>query len=105
MRCDVPWRLLSFYSPHKAWTVNSLSTYKVTAQGPKVGTGSSGLPLVPCDDIPLPLQKGSPQYQLLTVPEHSPHSTLVGSVTGTMDTDEVPNTIMYSFIAGGARQS
>uniref|UniRef100_A0A8C4MIF9 Cadherin-23 n=1 Tax=Equus asinus asinus TaxID=83772 RepID=A0A8C4MIF9_EQUAS len=45
--------------------------------------------------------KGSPQYQLLTVPEHSPHGTLVGNVTGAVDADEGPNAIVYYFIAGG----
>ncbi|KAL0615746.1 Cadherin-23 [Plecturocebus cupreus] len=44
-------------------------------------------------------------YQLLTVPEHSPCGTLVGNVTGAMDTDEGPNTIIYYFIAGGAQLS
>ncbi|XP_034876998.1 cadherin-23-like [Mirounga leonina] len=45
--------------------------------------------------------KGSPQYQLLTVPEHSPRGTLVGNVTGAMDADEGPNAIVYYFIAAG----
>ncbi|XP_021115236.1 cadherin-23 isoform X3 [Heterocephalus glaber] len=45
--------------------------------------------------------KGSPQYQLLTVPEHSPHGTLVGNVTGAVDTDEGSNAIVYYFIAAG----
>nr|XP_008515948.1 PREDICTED: cadherin-23 [Equus przewalskii] len=45
--------------------------------------------------------KGSPQYQLLTVPEHSPHGTLVGNVTGAVDADEGPNAIVYYFIAAG----
>lgn len=49
-----------------------------------------------------PLQKGNPQYQLLTVPEHSPHGTLVGNVTGAVDADEGPNAIVYYFIAGGS---
>ncbi|KAK2098486.1 Cadherin-23 [Saguinus oedipus] len=49
--------------------------------------------------------KGSPQYQLLTVPEHSPRGTLVGNVTGAVDADEGPNAIVYYFIAGGAQQS
>lgn len=103
--CFTPLRLQWFYSPHKAWTVNSLRTYIVTAQGPETGTGSLGLPLAPCEDIPLPPQKGSPQYQLLTVPEHSPRGTLVGNVTGAVDADEGPNAIVYYFIAGGAGQS
>lgn len=55
-----------------------------------------------CVGPSLPLQKGSPQYQLLTVPEHSPRGTLVGNVTGAVDADEGPNAIVYYFIAGGA---
>ncbi|XP_028018763.2 cadherin-23 [Balaenoptera acutorostrata] len=43
--------------------------------------------------------KGSPQYQLMTVPEHSPPGTLVGNVTGAVDADEGPNAIVYYFIA------
>nr|XP_044993449.1 cadherin-23 [Jaculus jaculus] len=45
--------------------------------------------------------KGSPQYQLLTVPEHSPRGTLVGNVTGAVDADEGPNAVVYYFIAAG----
>ncbi|XP_045147166.1 cadherin-23 isoform X3 [Echinops telfairi] len=45
--------------------------------------------------------KGSPQYQLLMVPEHSPRGTLVGNVTGAVDADEGPNAIVYYFIAAG----
>ncbi|XP_024595528.1 cadherin-23 isoform X8 [Neophocaena asiaeorientalis asiaeorientalis] len=45
--------------------------------------------------------KGSPQYQLMTVPEHSPRGTLVGNVTGAVDADEGPNAIVYYFIAAG----
>lgn len=56
----------------------------------------------PVMTYPSPLQKGSPQYQLLTVPEHSPHGTLVGNVTGAVDADEGPNAIVYYFIAGGS---
>ncbi|XP_045882688.1 cadherin-23 isoform X2 [Meles meles] len=48
--------------------------------------------------------KGSPQYQLLTVPEHSPRGTLVGNVTGAVDADEGPNAIVYYFIAAGNEQ-
>lgn len=70
------------------------------ASSPLVGAGSRALP--PCDGIPLSLQKGSPQYQLLTVPEHSPRGTLVGNVTGAVDADEGSNAIVYYFIAGGA---
>lgn len=55
----------------------------------------------PCEDTRLSLQKGSPQYQLLTVPEHSPRGTLVGNVTGAVDADEGSNAIVYYFIAGG----
>ncbi|XP_042546062.1 cadherin-23 isoform X4 [Dipodomys spectabilis] len=45
--------------------------------------------------------KGSPQYQLLTIPEHSPRGTLVGNVTGAVDADEGSNAIVYYFIAAG----
>ncbi|XP_057164478.1 cadherin-23 [Ursus arctos] len=45
--------------------------------------------------------KGSPQYQLLTVPEHSPRGTLVGNVTGAVDADEGPNAVVYYSIAAG----
>uniref|UniRef100_A0A5F9CWR8 Cadherin related 23 n=1 Tax=Oryctolagus cuniculus TaxID=9986 RepID=A0A5F9CWR8_RABIT len=45
--------------------------------------------------------KGSPQYQLLTVPEHAPRGTLVGNVTGAVDADEGSNAIVYYFIAAG----
>ncbi|XP_027714227.1 cadherin-23 isoform X5 [Vombatus ursinus] len=45
--------------------------------------------------------KGSPQYQLLSVPEHSQPGTLVGNVTGAVDADEGPNAIVYYFIAAG----
>lgn len=55
-------------------------------------------------DLPLPCRKGSPQYQLLTVPEHSPRGTLVGNVTGAVDADEGSNAIVCYFIAGGAWQ-
>lgn len=54
-------------------------------------------------DIPLPLQRGRPQFQLLTVPEHSPRGTLVGNVTGAVDADVGSNAVVYYFIAGGAR--
>ncbi|XP_056655278.1 cadherin-23 isoform X1 [Monodelphis domestica] len=45
--------------------------------------------------------KGSPQYQLLSVPEHSQPGTLVGNITGAVDADEGPNAIVYYFIAAG----
>uniref|UniRef100_A0A8C0XQH5 Cadherin-23 n=1 Tax=Castor canadensis TaxID=51338 RepID=A0A8C0XQH5_CASCN len=45
--------------------------------------------------------KGSPQYQLLTMPEHSPRGTLVGNVTGAVDADEGTNAVVYYFIAAG----
>ncbi|XP_064125746.1 cadherin-23 isoform X4 [Loxodonta africana] len=48
--------------------------------------------------------KGSPQYQLLTVPEHSPRGTLVGNVTGAVDADEGSNAIVYYFIAAGNKE-
>lgn len=50
-------------------------------------------------------ERRSPQYQLLTVPEHSPRGTLVGNVTGAVDADEGPNAIVYYFIAGGVHRA
>lgn len=46
-------------------------------------------------------QKDSPQYQALSVPEHSRPGTVVGNVTGAVDADEGSNAIVYYFIAGG----
>lgn len=46
-------------------------------------------------------QKDSPQYQALSVPEHSQPGTVVGNVTGAVDADEGSNAIVYYFIAGG----
>lgn len=68
---------------------------------PTKGTAWGPPTLASCGPLS-PLQKGSPQYQLLTVPEHSPRGTLVGNVTGAVDADEGPNAIVYYFIAGGA---
>ncbi|KAK2504422.1 hypothetical protein MC885_006355, partial [Smutsia gigantea] len=45
--------------------------------------------------------RGSPQFQLLTVPEHSPRGTLVGNVTGAVDADVGSNAVVYYFIAAG----
>lgn len=70
--------------------------------GPPGKTWKLSLPLASWDDNPFLLQKGSPQYQLLSVPEHSPRGTLVGNVTGAVDADEGLNAIVYYFIAGGA---
>lgn len=78
---------------HETRAINSLGTPRVTVQGPQAWL---------CDDALFSLQKGRPQYQLLTVPEHSPRGTLVGNVTGAVDADEGPNAIVYYFIAGGA---
>lgn len=46
-------------------------------------------------------QRDSPQYQALSVPEHSRPGTVVGNVTGAVDADEGSNAIVYYFIAGG----
>ncbi|OWK56059.1 Cadherin-23 [Lonchura striata] len=46
--------------------------------------------------------KDSPQYQALSVPEHSRPGTVVGNVTGAVDADEGSNAIVYYFIAGGS---
>ncbi|XP_038600149.1 cadherin-23 isoform X5 [Tachyglossus aculeatus] len=48
--------------------------------------------------------RGSPQYQLLSVAEHSQPGTVVGNVTGAVDADEGPNAIVYYFIAAGNRE-
>jgi len=45
-------------------------------------------------------QRDSPQYQALSVPEHSQPGTVVGNVTGAVDADEGSNAIVYYFIAG-----
>ncbi|XP_053927221.1 cadherin-23 isoform X2 [Cuculus canorus] len=49
--------------------------------------------------------KDSPQYQALSVPEHSQPGTVVGNVTGAVDADEGSNAIVYYFIADGNRES
>lgn len=84
------------------WAVNSLSTTKVLPWAPWQELAAQAFPQPPVMASPSLLQKGSPQYQLLTVPEHSPHGTLVGNVTGAVDADEGPNAIVYYFIAGRA---
>ncbi|KFP03887.1 Cadherin-23, partial [Calypte anna] len=45
--------------------------------------------------------RDSPQYQALSVPEHSLPGTVVGNVTGAVDADEGSNAIVYYFIAAG----
>uniref|UniRef100_A0A663N5R5 Cadherin related 23 n=1 Tax=Athene cunicularia TaxID=194338 RepID=A0A663N5R5_ATHCN len=45
--------------------------------------------------------RDSPQYQALSVPEHSRPGTVVGNVTGAVDADEGSNAIVYYFIAAG----
>ncbi|XP_043375430.1 cadherin-23 isoform X5 [Dermochelys coriacea] len=49
--------------------------------------------------------RGSPQFQALSVPEHSRPGTIVGNVTGAMDADEGSNAIVYYFIAAGNREN
>ncbi|NXT17396.1 CAD23 protein, partial [Syrrhaptes paradoxus] len=49
--------------------------------------------------------RDSPQYQALSVPEHSQPGTVVGNVTGAVDADEGSNAIIYYFIAAGNRES
>ncbi|XP_067408764.1 cadherin-23 isoform X1 [Emydura macquarii macquarii] len=49
--------------------------------------------------------RGSPQYQALSLPEHSPPGTIVGNVTGAVDADEGSNAIVYYFIAAGNREN
>ncbi|XP_044881399.1 cadherin-23 isoform X12 [Mauremys mutica] len=49
--------------------------------------------------------RGSPQYQALSVPEHSHPGTIVGNVTGAVDADEGSNAIVYYFIAAGNREN
>uniref|UniRef100_A0A8C5U7Y6 Cadherin-23 n=1 Tax=Malurus cyaneus samueli TaxID=2593467 RepID=A0A8C5U7Y6_9PASS len=48
--------------------------------------------------------KDSPQYQALSVPEHSRPGTVVGNVTGAVDADEGSNAIVYYFIAAGNQE-
>uniref|UniRef100_A0A803VIU0 Cadherin-23 n=1 Tax=Ficedula albicollis TaxID=59894 RepID=A0A803VIU0_FICAL len=49
--------------------------------------------------------RDSPQYQALSVPEHSRPGTVVGNVTGAVDADEGSNAIVYYFIAAGNQES
>ncbi|XP_034291652.1 cadherin-23 isoform X2 [Pantherophis guttatus] len=49
--------------------------------------------------------KGSPLYQVLSVPEHSRPGTVVGNVTGAVDADEGANAIVYYYIAAGNREN
>ncbi|XP_039176466.1 cadherin-23 isoform X10 [Crotalus tigris] len=49
--------------------------------------------------------KGSPIYQVLSVPEHSCPGTVVGNVTGAVDADEGANAIVYYFVAAGNREN
>ncbi|XP_075279271.1 cadherin-23 isoform X3 [Opisthocomus hoazin] len=49
--------------------------------------------------------RDSPQYQVLSVPEHSQPGTVVGNVTGAVDADEGSNAIVYYFIAAGNREN
>ncbi|NWZ91402.1 CAD23 protein, partial [Nesospiza acunhae] len=49
--------------------------------------------------------RDSPQYQALSVPEHSRPGTVVGNVTGAVDADEGSNAIIYYFIAAGNQES
>ncbi|XP_057885306.1 cadherin-23 [Melospiza georgiana] len=49
--------------------------------------------------------RDSPQFQALSVPEHSPPGTVVGNVTGAVDADEGSNAIVYYFIAAGNEES
>ncbi|NXN10050.1 CAD23 protein, partial [Indicator maculatus] len=49
--------------------------------------------------------RDSPQYQMLSVPEHSLPGTVVGNVTGAVDADEGSNAIVYYFIAAGNQES
>ncbi|XP_061303855.1 cadherin-23 isoform X3 [Pezoporus flaviventris] len=59
------------------------------------------------DNEPLFLRppKDSPQYQVLSVPEHSRPGTVVGNVTGAVDADEGSNAIVYYFIADGNQEN
>ncbi|ETE62569.1 Cadherin-23, partial [Ophiophagus hannah] len=50
-------------------------------------------------------EKGSPLYQVLSVPEHSRPGTVVGNVTGAVDADEGTNAIVYYYIAAGNREN
>ncbi|NWX92287.1 CAD23 protein, partial [Nothoprocta pentlandii] len=59
------------------------------------------------DNEPLFLQppRDSPQYQALSVPEHSRPGTVVGNITGAVDADEGSNAIVYYFIAAGNQEN
>ncbi|XP_065527088.1 cadherin-23 isoform X2 [Lathamus discolor] len=59
------------------------------------------------DNEPLFLRppRDSPQYQVLSVPEHSRPGTVVGNVTGAVDADEGSNAIVYYFIADGNQEN
>ncbi|XP_069466825.1 cadherin-23 isoform X1 [Ambystoma mexicanum] len=45
--------------------------------------------------------RGSLQYQILSIAEHSKPGSVVGNVSGAVDMDEGYNAIVYYFIAGG----
>nr|XP_014343935.1 PREDICTED: cadherin-23 [Latimeria chalumnae] len=45
--------------------------------------------------------RGSLQFQILSVPEHSYPRSVVGNITGAVDADEGSNAVVYYFIAGG----
>ncbi|NWS37863.1 CAD23 protein, partial [Probosciger aterrimus] len=49
--------------------------------------------------------RDSPQYQVLSVPEHSRPGTVVGNITGAVDADEGSNAIVYYFIADGNQEN
>nr|XP_016847668.1 PREDICTED: cadherin-23 isoform X1 [Anolis carolinensis]XP_016847669.1 PREDICTED: cadherin-23 isoform X1 [Anolis carolinensis] len=49
--------------------------------------------------------RGSPSYQVHSVPEHSRPGTIVGNVTGAVDADEGSNAVVYYFIAAGNRDN
>uniref|UniRef100_A0A8D0BYG7 Cadherin-23 n=1 Tax=Salvator merianae TaxID=96440 RepID=A0A8D0BYG7_SALMN len=48
---------------------------------------------------------GGPSYQVLSVLEHSQPGTIVGNITGAVDTDEGSNAIVYYFIAAGNKNN
>ncbi|XP_071987316.1 cadherin-23 isoform X2 [Engystomops pustulosus] len=48
--------------------------------------------------------RGALQYQIMSVREHSKPGTVVGNVTGAVDSDEGSNAIVYYFIAAGNEQ-
>lgn len=89
------WSTRRWASPRGA-RVCPLPAFQSLKKGPPKLTCCSNPPL----PSPVLRQRDSPQYQALSVPEHSRPGTVVGNVTGAVDADEGSNAIVYYFIAG-----